>query len=71
MSRSRSAFRQSDVTRAIKGAQAAGVDVAGVKVEKDGGFTVIAGKPNDITVAPATNDLDKWIAANADANQRH
>jgi hypothetical protein len=70
MSRTKCAFRQSDVTRAVKAVRAAGVDVAGVKVEKDG-FTVITGKPNDITVEPATNDLDKWIAANADANQRH
>ena len=58
MSRSKSAFRQRDVTRAIKGARAAGVDVAGVKVEKDGGFTVIAaGKPGEVL-----SELDRELA---------
>ena len=36
MSRRQWTFRQSDLTRALKGAKAAGVDVARVKIANDG-----------------------------------
>jgi hypothetical protein len=39
-----SAFRQSVLTRAIKGMRAAGVELARVEVNTDGGFVLIPGK---------------------------
>jgi hypothetical protein len=57
------AFKQHDVTRAIRAAKAAGVDVAGVEIDKDGKIHVIVGKPRN---APTeANALDQWMAAHA------
>jgi hypothetical protein len=43
MARAPSKFRQGDVTRAVKGAIAAGVEVREVLVDTDGRIRVIAG----------------------------
>jgi hypothetical protein len=40
-------FRQIDVTRALKGARKAGVDVARVEIDRDGKITVVAGKQSE------------------------
>jgi hypothetical protein len=45
MSRGPASFKQRDVTRAIKGARAAGIDVSGVKVDKQGNIVILTGKP--------------------------
>lgn len=37
----KTAFRQSDVTRAVKGAQAAGMDIARVEIASDGRIVVM------------------------------
>ena len=41
-----SPFKQIDVTRALKGAKAAGMDVAKVEIDKDGRIVVIIGEPD-------------------------
>jgi hypothetical protein len=38
-------FRQTDLTRAVKGALAAGIQIARVEIETDGRIVVIPGKP--------------------------
>lgn len=45
----RAGFRQSDVTRAIKAAKAAGMSVAKCEISRDGAITIseAAGKPLD------------------------
>jgi hypothetical protein len=43
MSRAPSTFRQSDITRAIRGARAAGVDKVRVEITKDGKLIIITG----------------------------
>jgi len=45
MARGESTFRQRDVTRAIKAAKMAGLNVERVEVDKDGKIAVITGKP--------------------------
>jgi hypothetical protein len=49
---------------AIKGAVAAGVEVARVEVNKEGRIVIIAGKPNEVSTTPA-DALDSWMARNA------
>lgn len=41
----RAAFKQSDVTRAVKAFEKAGVHVAGAKIMPDGSITVLTGPP--------------------------
>jgi hypothetical protein len=42
MPRARSAFRQADVTRAVKAVTAAGVNIARVEIDKAGRISIIA-----------------------------
>jgi hypothetical protein len=57
MARARSAFRQQDVTRAVKAVVAAGVGIARVEIDKEGKITIIAA-----TAAEPENDLDRELA---------
>jgi hypothetical protein len=57
-SRAPSAFRQRDVTRAVKAVVAAGLHVAGVKVSAQGDIEVLT---NDAKVQDPT-PLDTWMA---------
>jgi hypothetical protein len=41
MPRARCTFRQTDVTRAIKGARAAGIDVARIEIGNDGKIVIL------------------------------
>lgn len=56
------AFKQADVTRAIKGAIAAGMKVARAEIDQSGRIVVVS--PSEETMKPA-NELDKWLAENA------
>ena len=47
MSRRPATFRQTDVTRAVKGARAAGVEIAQVEIDKDGRIIVVAAKSTE------------------------
>ena len=47
MSRGPATFKQSDLTRALKGTKAAGVDVSRIKIAKDGSI--------EIDTSPATS----------------
>ena len=58
--------RQRDVRAAVKGAVAAGVEVARVEVDTEGRIVIIAGKPNEASTTPA-DALDSWMAKNARA----
>jgi hypothetical protein len=60
MTRARCTFRQRDVTAALKAATAAGLSVAGVKINIDGAIEVVFGSPQpspDI-VGPTQNEWD-------------
>ena len=61
----RAAFRQADLTRALKAAKNAGVEIASIRVEPDGTIHIVAGGPEPA----ATNDLDRWLAVHANSSQ--
>jgi hypothetical protein len=63
MPRAPSKFTQGDITRAVKGVVAAGVNVMRVEVDTDERIVVIAGKSGDITAV--IDPLDKWMADHA------
>jgi hypothetical protein len=42
MSRGAQTFRQADVTKALKGAAAAGIDVGRVEIDRDGKIMIVA-----------------------------
>jgi hypothetical protein len=58
-SRPPSAFRQRDVTRAVKAVVAAGLQVVGVKVSVQGDIEVVTGDEQSHDVTP----LDRWMAS--------
>jgi hypothetical protein len=54
MARAPSTFKQGDITRAVKGAFAAGAQLVRVEMDRDGRIVVIAGKTGaELTVALA------------------
>jgi len=63
MPRRPSTFRQMDLTRAIKGARNAGVEVARAEIAKDGKITIIIGEAGsvntDVEVTP-DDELKRW-----------
>jgi hypothetical protein len=61
MSRGPLTFRQSDVTRAIRAARAAGVEVARVEIDKDGKISVFAGEPVPRVGSRQENEVEQWL----------
>lgn len=57
MARGPNLFRQTDITRALKGVRAAGVAVGRVEISREGRIVVFA--PG--TEPAHENDLDKWL----------
>ena len=52
-------FRARDVTRAVKAVTKAGVSVARVLIDKDGGIVVVAGSPATVTENNTANEWDE------------
>jgi hypothetical protein len=65
MSGGHHAFKQRDVTRAVKAVVAAGLPVTRVEVDKGGKIVIVAGQPSGTGIA--TNELDDWMTKHADA----
>lgn len=61
MARGKLTFRQSDLTRALKAARAAGVEVARVEVDATGKITIVTGKAPE--TAGDDRGGDQWDAA--------
>lgn len=68
MTRRPSTFRQTDVARAVKAAQTAGLTVGTVEVTSDGTIRVIAAIDSELTPA---NAFDQWKSKHAGQAQRH
>ncbi len=62
MSRRPCIFRQTDLTRALKGARAAGMEIGRIEINKDGVITILPGKPLDPTSPdPESNEWDDGV----------
>ncbi len=60
MSRGRHAFRQRDVTRALRAVQAAGIEVLRVELDRAGRIVVVTGKPDENRTSEGeTNEWDR------------
>jgi hypothetical protein len=59
MARAPSTFRQLDVTRAIKAAKAAGVDIGRIEIANDGRIVIIAAGAQASGGAEETNEWDR------------
>jgi hypothetical protein len=69
MARLPAAFRQQDVTRALRAARAAGLEVTGYEIEPTTGKIVVN---TSVGVKPkAETDFDKWMANRARKTQGH
>jgi len=60
MARGPQTFRQRDVAAAIKAARQAGIEIARVKIEKDGTITVVSGAAPAAALPPA-NEWDEVL----------
>jgi hypothetical protein len=56
-----SRFRQRDITKAIKGVVAAGVEVAQVRISATGDIVVLAGKATTEIAAETRNEWDDAV----------
>jgi hypothetical protein len=68
MTHRQSAFKQSDVTKAVKGVVAAGVTVRQVEIDPLGKIVIMASSREP---PPPASELDKWMASNAGQAYRH
>jgi hypothetical protein len=57
MARPPTTFRQADVTKAVKAARSAGVDIVRVELTKDGRIVIVTAEAH-----PAVHDLDRELA---------
>jgi hypothetical protein len=63
-----SKFRQSELTRALKAAIAAGLEVAAVEIDPSGKIVIMTGAKE---LASSASALDKWMAKDADKAEGH
>jgi hypothetical protein len=62
LSRRPNIFRQTDLTRALKGARAAGIEIQRVEIDKDGKIIVVTGEPKEAIQGDETpEDLRELI----------
>jgi hypothetical protein len=59
MARAPSTFRQQDVTKALRAAKAAGVDIARIEIARDGRIVIITEAE---TERQDSTPLDAWMA---------
>ncbi len=62
MARGPCTFRQTDLTRALKAAKAAGIDVERVEIDPNGKIAIVTSKPDDALAHNPQDDLDRELA---------
>jgi len=53
-------FKEADVTRAVKAARKAGLEIAGVKVSREGDIIIVVGKPSEANDASQADPANPW-----------
>jgi hypothetical protein len=71
MPRGRSTFRQQDVTRALRAAKAAGLEVSGYEVDPATGKIIVRTISGGQPVSTAEIALEEWIAEHARRTARN
>jgi hypothetical protein len=66
MPRAPCSFRESEIRRAIKAAGSAGIEIARIEIHKNGGFSIIPGKPDEGGNVGASNPWDEVLTNAAD-----
>ena len=61
MSKGPLTFKQTDLLRAIRTSQKAGLSIARVEIDRDGKIVVVVGEGNAKAESTAT-ELDRWLA---------
>ena len=69
MGRGPCTFREVDVRRAVNAARKAGLEIAGVKVSREGDIIIVAGKPSEAS-ATEPSDWDEICDGNHQAKTR-
>lgn len=62
MSRRAPLFSQRDISKAVRGALAGGVDIARVEIGPDGRISLVTGKPVETGPSATEDDLDRELA---------
>jgi hypothetical protein len=60
-------FRQNDLVRALKGARAAGLDVARVEIDKAGKIVIVTEQGSTSLTEPSENPWDEVLNENPQA----
>jgi hypothetical protein len=63
MGRGRSRFRQRELTRALKGARAAGIDITQFEIDYTNGRFLFVTTPSARTDKDSSEELNEWDAA--------
>ena len=66
MTRAVATFRQVDVTRALRAARAAGLQVAGYEIDPVTGKIIVKTASTAGTADPVVDEFEKWKAHHAD-----
>jgi hypothetical protein len=53
-------FKEADVTRAVKATRKAGLEIAGVKVSRNGDIVILVGKPREANDASQADTANPW-----------
>jgi hypothetical protein len=59
MARGAGTFKQQDLTRALRGTVAAGIEVQRIEIDKDGKIVVVAGKPPE-SPCDGSDQSNEW-----------
>lgn len=58
MSRGKQAFRQKDVTKAIKAVKASGIEIGRIEIAPNGSIIILPGKP--VESPPISPNANEW-----------
>jgi len=55
-------FKKADIVRAVEAARKAGLEIAHLKVTRDGGINIVVGKPSDAGSGTTATEKNEWDA---------